>query len=60
MQKIRDTWDEENDKIDIMIKGSISNIEELKNNMKILYFNAKYNYSYVNNQIYRVYNWNDV
>ena len=47
-------------KIDIMIEDSVSNIEQLKDHMEILCFDAKYNQSYVNSQIYRVYNWNDV
>ena len=49
-----------NNKIDIMIEDSISNIEQLKNHMKLLCFDAKYNHSYTNNQIYRVYKWDDV
>ena len=49
-----------NNKIDIMIEDSVSNIEQLKNHMKILCFNAKYNHSYANSQIYRVYDWDDV
>ena len=47
-------------KIDIMIEDSVSNIEQLKNYMKIICFNAKYNQSYANSQIYRVSNWDDV
>lgn len=47
-------------KIDIMIEDSVSNIEQLKNYMKIICFNAKYNQSYTNSQIYRVSNWDDV
>lgn len=34
-----------NNKIDIMIEDSISNIEQLKNHMKLLCFDAKYNHS---------------
>lgn len=49
-----------NNKIDIMIEDSISNIEQLKNHMKLLCFDAKYNHSYTNNQIYSVYKWDDV
>ncbi len=47
-------------KIDIMIEDSISNIEKLKDYMKIICFDAKYNQSYANNQIFRAYNWDDV
>ncbi len=47
-------------KIDIMIEDSISNIEQLKDYMKIICFDAKYNQSYDNNKIYRVNNWDDV
>ncbi len=43
-----------------MIEDSVSNIEQLKDHMEILCFDAKYNQSYDNSQIYRVYNWNDV
>lgn len=46
--------------IDIMIEDSVSNIEQLKKHMKILCFNAKYNQSYIDSQIHRVYNWDDV
>lgn len=49
-----------NNKIDIMIEDSVSNIEQLKDYMKILCFDAKYNKFYTNSQIFRVYNWNDV
>lgn len=57
LNKLKDCLD---NKIDIMIEDSVSNIEQLKNYMKIICFNAKYNQSYTNNQIYRVNNWNDV
>lgn len=57
LNKLKDCLD---NKIDIMIEDSVSNIEQLKDYMKILCFDAKYNQSYANSQIYRVYNWNDV
>ncbi len=47
-------------KIDIMLEDSVSNIEQLKDYVKILCFDAKYNQSYTNSQIFRVYNWDDV
>lgn len=57
LNKLKDCLD---NKIDIMIEDSVSNIEQLKDHMEILCFDAKYNQSYDNSQIYRVYNWNDV
>jgi len=57
LNKLKDCLD---NKIDIMIEDSVSNIEQLKDHMQILCFDAKYNRSYINNQIYRVYNWDDV
>ena len=57
LNKLKDCID---NKIDIMIEDSASNIKKLENNMKILCFDAKYNRSYINNQMYRVYNWDDV
>lgn len=57
LNKLKDCLD---NKIDIMIEDSVSNIEQLKDSMKILCFDAKYNRSYTNRQMYRVYNWDDV
>ncbi len=57
LNKLKDCLD---NKIDIMIEDSISNIEQLKDNIKMLCFNAKYNSFYINSQVDRVYSWNDV
>lgn len=57
LNKLKDCID---NKIDIIIEDSVSNIEQLKDYMKIICFDAKYNQSYADSQIYRVYNWNDV
>lgn len=57
LNKLKDCLD---NKIDIMLEDSISNIEQLKDNMKIICFDAKYNCSYTNSKIQRVYNWDDV
>lgn len=57
LNKLKDCLD---NKIDIMIEDSIPNIEQLKDNMKIICFDAKYNHSYTDSQIQRVYNWDDI
>lgn len=50
LNKLKDCLD---NKIDIMIEDSISNIKQLKDNMKIICFDATYNHSYTNSQIYK-------
>ena len=52
VNKLKDCLDNQ---IDIMIEDSISNIKQLKNYMNILCFDAKYNQSYTDSQIYRIY-----
>lgn len=47
-------------KIDIMIEDSVSNIKQIKNSIKVLCFDAKYNRFYTDNKVLRVYNWKDV
>ncbi len=46
--------------IDIMLEDSISNIEILKDHIKILMFNTQYNKFYQDDKIRKVYNWNDI
>ncbi len=57
LNKLNDCLD---NKIDVMVEDSVSNIEQLKDNMKILCFDAKYNRSYTNSQVDRVYSWDDI
>ncbi len=46
--------------IDIMIEDSTYNIEQLKKITKVMCFDAKYNSLYKDNNITRIYNWNDI
>lgn len=57
LNKLNDCLD---NKIDVMIEDSVANIEQLKNHMEIICFNAKYNRSYMNSQMHRVYNWDEI
>ncbi len=57
LNKLKDCLD---NKIDIMIEDSVSNIEQLKDYMKIICFDAKYNRSYTNSQIYRANSWDNI
>lgn len=57
LNKLRDCLDHQ---IDVMIEDSVSNMESLKNDMRILCFDAKYNRYYMDNQVQRVYSWKEI
>lgn len=57
LNKLKDCLDNQ---IDIMIEDSVSNIEQLKNDMKVLCFDSKYNRLYKDKKVTRVYSWNDI
>lgn len=46
--------------IDIMIEDSVSNIEQLKNDINVLCFAAKYNNYFKDESVKRVYSWLDI